>query len=92
MRGASWTVVILLGTAAISVLAAQAPDPAKVRECSRWCVESYASALPDGIFCIDSCGQSHPNEPVSACSKDCVVRNIKSVPDILRCINGCGRD
>jgi hypothetical protein len=70
---------------------ASPPDPARVRECSASCVESYADALPDGITCIDSCGRGYPNEPTAACSKRCVIRHIKSLPDIRECIDHCGR-
>ncbi|HJQ83650.1 MAG TPA: hypothetical protein VKA21_06220 [Candidatus Binatia bacterium] len=84
-------IVVGLAIGFASVVAAPLPNPDRVRQCSRWCVDSYAERLPDGIFCIDACGQGVHEEPISTCSKACVVRHIKTVPDIHRCIDRCGR-
>ena len=81
---------IVGGMIALAV-AAETPDPARVRECSLWCVDSYATALTDSIQCIDSCGRGYTNEPTAMCSKRCVIQNTTKLPAIRECIGKCGR-
>jgi hypothetical protein len=82
--------LILALLAAGAVGATSPPDPAKVRRCCAWCVESYNAVIPDTTDCIDACGRGYTNEPTSGCAKGCVISHTGDPAAIVRCIDGCG--